>query len=280
MFHARPPQQKLPDDARLKAWYTSVFDSAKDLGLASEWKTFREAFAHSKSFPCLSNDYWTEIDAGKKEVSLHGDSFFVVHLCTQCARHQWPCKKCRSVSRPVRPDDDIACDVFESALSVNGFLSKNHLQFDTLKNAKYSTTVLLQFLSTGVMDDTWIVCDFCSRGVVGSGRWWCPTCPDKDLCADCADNHAHLVEPAYGTHVVRSAGSDADFMMMGHALSCGGCESQFCINMRRALAHAGGCGVLGCHECMNVASLLKMHSLLCDEERCIVPLCCRSRHGI
>ena len=283
VFNTRPAHQSVPDRERLCSWYAALFDKAVASGVAHGWGTLKARFRAGRGFPCVRDDMWASVE-GNLDTLLeeHGDAFFVAHLCKKCAEGPtWPCATCaRPSSSRVLADAPLACDVFESAGSLNDFLVQNKLQFDSLKNAKHSTTVMLQQLTTHASDDTWIFCDFCARRVVGAGRWWCAQCAGLDACSDCASLHAHPMRPAYGTHVVAASGTDVDLMVLGHALACGGCQSTHCAHARETLRHAGGCGVLGCDKCVIATSLLQFHANRCDDDRCTVPLCGRMRHGL
>ena len=109
-----------------------------------------------------------------------------------------------------RDEEPVNSAIFNKRGAFLSFCCGNHLQFDTLRRAKYSSMIILNLLNRcveGKIDkdcDQYFVryCNFCRLPIVKDCRWFCPKTPDFDVCNDCkvnkklASTHSHTLKKA------------------------------------------------------------------------------------
>ena len=110
-----------------------------------------------------------------------------------------------------RNEEPVNSAIFNKRGSFLSFCCGNHLQFDTLRRAKYSSMIILNLLNRCVegrieksCDQVFIrYCNYCRLPIVSSScRWYCSTCPDFDVCNKCkvnrkvSNSHPHVLKRA------------------------------------------------------------------------------------
>lgn len=89
----------------------------------------------------------------------------------------------------VPPSQQLSCIVVDTRPAFLAFCTGNHFQFDTLRRAKFSSSMLIYLLSR---EDPILCrrvfvhyCNFCRLPTISGHRWCCKLCPDFDACIDC-----------------------------------------------------------------------------------------------
>ena len=92
--------------------------------------------------------------------------------------------------RPIRVLDDdaeeIDCEFFNTRQAFLDLCRGNHYQFDELRRAKHTSMMVLWHLQNREAPKFVQQCASCNREISSGVRHHCNTCPDFDLCQDCA----------------------------------------------------------------------------------------------
>ncbi|VDM34683.1 unnamed protein product [Hydatigera taeniaeformis] len=197
----------------------------------------------------------------------------------------------------VDPDALISSELMDSRDSFLQMAREKHLEFSSLRRAKYSTLVMLYELHNEGRQSFLYTCNVCKDQI--ETRWHCNECDEYDLCNQCykRENHPHPMEQ-YGLGI-EEEGSNANGESSGdrpagstdrkpnlvsciaalvHANQCrdANCRMATCIQMKRVLAHLRACPKRSsgtCPLCRQLISMCCLHAKACTEEQCQVPLC-------
>ena len=118
-----------------------------------------------------------------------------------------PAKK-KSESRYV-----ISNPIVDDRLTFLAFCSGNHLQFDTLRHAKYSSMLILHTLLRSHENSTKKFiryCNLCRIPIASGHRWHCDKCPSFDLCSNCMSEQ----------HKTTQSSSENKKLLHEHPLRC------------------------------------------------------------
>jgi E1A/CREB-binding protein len=67
-----------------------------------------------------------------------------------------------------------------------------HYQFDTLRRAKHSSSMVLYYLLNPASPTLRVACTHCKETIPPGGlRWHCGQCSNVDICTACYDGDAH-----------------------------------------------------------------------------------------
>ncbi|XP_065854402.1 histone acetyltransferase HAC1-like isoform X2 [Euphorbia lathyris] len=204
-------------------------------------------------------------------------------------------------------DEDIIVDnwLFENRHVLLGFCQKNYYQFDTLRQAKHSSMMILHYLHNTTMptsDET--KCNFCQQNTNDNNGNVCATCYSKKLgssrihklvyhssVTDCETEtphdeepnlqHPHNEEPNL-QHPHKKKFKQMELLnVLEHASQCRAtstnpCSYPNCLKLKRLFYHSSKCkiGVHGsCIPCKKVCYILKLHTRDCDQIDCCIPRC-------
>merc|ERR1719209_412022 len=183
------------------------------------------------------------------------------------------------------------CDLMDGRDAFLTMCRDRHLEFSTLRRAKFSTLTMLYELQTQDQDKFEYNCNHCSKWV--ETRYHCTVCEDFDLCVSCyrRNGHQHMMKMIEGGTLDGPATSAGQALRrqniercienLEHACSCKAttCSLSSCEKMRRVVTHyrvckqkdSGSCGV-----CKQLLALCCYHAKQCKAVTCLVPFC----HGI
>lgn len=195
------------------------------------------------------------------------------------------------------PDALISSELMDSRDSFLQMAREKHLEFSSLRRAKFSTLVMLYELHNEGKQSFLYTCNVCKDQI--ETRWHCNECDEYDLCNRCykTENHPHPMEQ-YGLGIEEEgsnnngeSGSDrpagaaerkpnilACITALIHANMCrdANCRNPSCIQMKKVLAHLRNCPKRSsgtCPLCRQLISMCCMHAKSCTKEQCQVPLC-------
>ncbi|KAK4306696.1 hypothetical protein Pmani_021493 [Petrolisthes manimaculis] len=96
-----------------------------------------------------------------------------------------------AVKSTMDPDPIIACDLMDGRDAFLTLARKRHLEFSSLRRAKYSTMVMMCELHNQGQDRFVFTCNHCKAHV--ETRYHCQECDDFDLCTSCfkTEDHNH-----------------------------------------------------------------------------------------
>ncbi|KAM7538202.1 hypothetical protein Aperf_G00000064900 [Anoplocephala perfoliata] len=195
------------------------------------------------------------------------------------------------------PDALISSELMDSRDSFLQMAREKHLEFSSLRRAKYSTLVMLYELHNEGKQSFLYTCNVCKDQI--ETRWHCNECDEYDLCNRCykTENHPHPMEQyglgieEEGSNTNGDSGADrpagtaerkpnilACIAALIHANMCrdANCRNTSCIQMKKVLSHLRSCPKRSsgtCPLCRQLISMCCMHAKSCTKEQCQVPLC-------
>ncbi|KAG2377088.1 Histone acetyltransferase [Vigna angularis] len=100
------------------------------------------------------------------------------------------------ILRDTTKEKDIIFNngLFDTRYNFLSFCQRNRFQFDSLRRAKYSSMMILHFLSKPIG----IICQVCCKPIVSKCYWKCGNCPEFTVCSAChiargSKCHAHTL---------------------------------------------------------------------------------------
>ncbi|VDP85670.1 unnamed protein product [Echinostoma caproni] len=223
--------------------------------------------------------------------------FFVIRL----HRHN----SAASLPPTTDPDQPVHSELMDSRDAFLQMARERHLEFSSLRRAKYSTMVLLYELHMELRQSFMYNCNVCGAQI--ETRWHCNDCEEYDLCSRCykTENHPHpMVKYGLGIDEDSNSAEGANDRAAGassttdrrssierciksllHACQCrdANCRMQTCTQMKRVLCHARNCvkkATNSCVLCRQLLSLLWHHARCCEESKCSVPFCANIKYRV
>ncbi|XP_035380966.1 histone acetyltransferase p300 [Electrophorus electricus] len=240
--------------------------------------------------PNVSNDLSQKLYATMEK---HKEVFFVIRLIAGPAANSLP---------PISdPDPLLACDLMDGRDAFLTLARDKHLEFSSLRRAKWSTMCMLVELHNQSQDRFVYTCNECRHHV--ETRWHCTVCEDYDLCITCYNTkgHEHRMEKLglglddeSGSHAAATAQNPGDSRRLSiqrciqslvHACQCrnANCSLPSCQKMKRVVQHTKGCKRKtngGCPICKQLIALCCYHAKHCQENKCPVPFCLNIKHKL
>ncbi|CAH8547179.1 unnamed protein product [Dicrocoelium dendriticum] len=217
----------------------------------------------------------------------HKENFFVIRLQPQNMVSSLP---------PIKdPDPLISSDLMECRGAFLERAREKHLEFSSVRRAKYSTLVMLYELHNENRQPLMYTCNVCS--VQLETPWHCKQCVEYDLCSRCyeTENHPHpMVQVGLGlddgsrgqdmdsdSAAVQESGRDKLSRLvkaLSHGCSCrdANCRVSACKTMKSNVQHFrvhAAAARNQCPICRSLSFLCYYHSKTCHELKCPVPLC-------
>lgn len=216
------------------------------------------------------------------------DIFFVIRLQRNQAMSLQPISD---------PDSLINSELMDSRDSFLQMARERHLEFSSLRRAKYSTMAMLYELHNEGRQSFLYTCNVCKSQI--ETRWHCSECDEYDLCVRCykLEKHPHQME-LFGLGIEEEGSSNngdisgerpsgmvknkASFepciRALVHACQCkdANCRIITCMQMKRVLGHARHCPKRTngtCQLCRQLLSICCFHAKSCVDDLCQVPLC-------
>ncbi|TVU07690.1 hypothetical protein EJB05_41055, partial [Eragrostis curvula] len=188
-------------------------------------------------------------------------------------------------------DNIIESEFFDTRQAFLSLCQGNHYQYDTLRNAKHSSMMVLHHLHNPTEPAFVTTCNACENDIKTGQVWRCKEC-DYDECTACYQkhggaNHAH-------TLTKHPAGADKDIQTrrqkfvemarimqesLAHAVKCRAsprCQYPFCRKLKLLFLHGSKCQERasgGCPLCKKVWGIIHFHVRICKESQCKVPRC-------
>ncbi|VDL98160.1 unnamed protein product [Schistocephalus solidus] len=196
----------------------------------------------------------------------------------------------------VDPDPLIQSELMESRDSFLQMAREKHLEFSSLRRAKYSTMVMLYELHNEGRQNFMYSCNVCKAQI--ETRWHCNECEEYDLCSRCykRENHPHpMVQYGFGmdedesnangepaeksnSTVQRKGSLEYYAKALAHVYQCrdANCRMPTCVQMKQVLSHKRTCTKRAngtCTLCKQLASMYCYHARSCEDPKCQIPLC-------
>ncbi|CAH8554544.1 unnamed protein product [Schistosoma rodhaini] len=223
--------------------------------------------------------------------------FFVIRL----HRHN----SAASLPPTTDPDQPVHSELMDSRDAFLQMARERHLEFSSLRRAKYSSMVLLYELHMELRQSFMYNCNVCGAQI--ETRWHCNECEEYDLCSRCykTENHPHPMVQ-YGLGIDEDSGTNEEtgdrpsgtgatpdrrisiegcIRSLLHACQCrdANCRMQTCAQMKRVLCHTRNCtkkATNSCLLCQQLLSLLWHHARSCEESKCPVPFCSNIKYRV
>lgn len=200
-------------------------------------------------------------------------------------------------------DAEFESDLFENRQLFLNYCQGNNYQFDELRRAKHSTTMILYQLHNPSAPKFVRQCGACQKEIGYESCYKCNVCSDFDLCLDCydpvrkglwtkkgsrfvhAESHTFTLirSTASSQRAPASTASKAErsntlkayLRVLNHAAHCGGpksgCHLKNCAKMKQLFVHVRSCpttsgeaaNASSCKICSRVLSLIIVHARSC-----------------
>ncbi|KAI5087532.1 histone acetyltransferase p300 isoform X7 [Silurus meridionalis] len=233
--------------------------------------------------PNVSNDLSQKLYATMEK---HKEVFFVIRLLAGPAVNSLPAI--------IEPDPLMACDLMDGRDAFLTLARDKHLEFSSLRRAKWSSMCMLVELHNQSQDRFVYTCNECKHHV--ETRFHCTVCEDYDLCITCykTKGHEHKMEKLglglddessnQATAATQNPGDSRRLSIqrciqsLVHACQCrnANCSLPSCQKMKRVVQHTKGCKRKtngGCPICKQLIALCCYHAKHCQENKCPVPFC-------
>nr|XP_014352799.1 PREDICTED: histone acetyltransferase p300-like [Latimeria chalumnae] len=240
--------------------------------------------------PNVSNDLSQKLYATMEK---HKEVFFVIRLIAG--------PNANSLPQIIEPDPLIPCDLMDGRDAFLTLARDKHLEFSSLRRAKWSTMCMLVELHTQSQDRFVYTCNECKHHV--ETRYHCTVCEDYDLCITCYNtkSHEHKMEKlglglddesnSQQATATQSPGDSRRLSIqrciqsLVHACQCrnANCSLPSCQKMKRVVQHTKGCKRKtngGCPICKQLIALCCYHAKHCQENKCPVPFCLNIKHKL
>jgi hypothetical protein len=86
---------------------------------------------------------------------------------------------------------EIRTELFATRFAFLRICQSNHWQFDTLRRAKFASTMLLYLLRRVDLAPMLLWCCKCEKELLTDARWLCDLCTDYAVCEDCLPTVRH-----------------------------------------------------------------------------------------
>ncbi|KAK3871159.1 hypothetical protein Pcinc_023685 [Petrolisthes cinctipes] len=168
---------------------------------------------------------------------------------------------------------------------------KRHLEFSSLRRAKYSTMVMMYELHNQGQDRFVYTCNHCKAHV--ETRYHCQECDYLNLCTSCfkAEGHNHKMvklgldleddtETKYlNLQEARITSIERCIQFLVHASQCrdANCRLASCEKMKKVFTHVKICkrkNNIECVNCKQFIALCLYHARNCQVQKCDVLYCC------
>ncbi|XP_014059288.2 histone acetyltransferase p300 isoform X5 [Salmo salar] len=240
--------------------------------------------------PSVSNDLSQKLYACMEK---HKEVFFVIRLIAGPTANSLP---------PITdPDPLMACDLMDGRDAFLTLARDKHLEFSSLRRAKWSSMCMLVELHNQSQDRFVYTCNECKASV--ETRFHCTVCEDYDLCITCYNTkgHEHKMEKLglglddesnnAAAAATQSPGDSRRLSIqrciqsLVHACQCrnANCSLPSCQKMKRVVQHTKGCKRKtngGCPICKQLIALCCYHAKHCQENKCPVPFCLNIKHKL
>ncbi|VEL37511.1 unnamed protein product, partial [Protopolystoma xenopodis] len=199
--------------------------------------------------------------------------FFVIRL----HRHN----SAASLPPIVDPDSLVHSELMESRDAFLQLARERHLEFSSLRRAKFSSMVLLYELHVESRQSFMYTCNGCSVQI--ETRWHCTECEEYDLCARCykRENHPHvMVKYGLGIDEEGSANGDGDRFGSssggaGSGVSGGGMGTGSGSGLGAGAAGGNGAGPSAADRRNSIERCIKslVHACQCRDANCRMQTC-------
>ncbi|XP_027337207.1 histone acetyltransferase HAC12-like [Abrus precatorius] len=238
------------------------------------------------------------------EVIVSGKRWF----CTECKKFQ-ECERCHTSNSHTSiggkkhtlcqvlmndiifdtKENDIILDngLFEDRQKFLSFCQKKLFQFDTLRQAKYSSMMILHHLKNPTVP-VGTKCSICFKhNNVLQWNWKCEICPEFTVCFACykergAICHVHKLSRTCSGNKESMQNLMQELQdVILHASQCHStrtrpCTYPHCLEIKKLFSHASRCTIRvsgGCQYCMKAWMGITAHCRNCKDSGCGVPRC-------
>ncbi|TRY57738.1 hypothetical protein DNTS_012296 [Danionella cerebrum] len=220
--------------------------------------------------PNVSNDLSQKLYATMEK---HKEVFFVIRLIAGPSANSLP---------PILdPDSLMACDLMDGRDAFLTLARDKHLEFSSLRRAKWSSMCMLVELHNQSQDRFVYTCNECKHHV--ETRFHC-TMEKLGLGLDDeSSNQAAASTQNPGDS--RRLSIQRCIQSLVHACQCrnANCSLPSCQKMKRVVQHTKSCKRKtngGCPICKQLIALCCYHAKHCQENKCPVPFCLNIKHKL
>ncbi|KAL5112416.1 Histone lysine acetyltransferase CREBBP [Taenia crassiceps] len=230
------------------------------------------------SAAAASGDTEAEVQRRLEEMlQRHSEAFLTINLHSR--------SQIASLQPIKDPDPLFASELMECRDTFLSRARERHLEFSSLRRAKFSTLSFLYDIHTENKDAFIYSCNSCQKELEAPRQ--CKQCPNYFLCEDCfkAYGHRHPMEKIVlsddngSTAAVQQSDRlkmERCVELLKHTSSCrdANCRNQACRDMKRRLGHfMTQHDRSKCFWCRQIHRILSAHSTKCNDPNCQVMYC-------
>ena len=259
-------------DSRKKTKKRKIKRAGSSLNISGSTKRKRSAGTTA------NGDTEAEVQRKMEEMlQRHSEAFLTINLRSRLQA---------SALQPIRdPDPLFASELMECRDTFLSRARERHLEFSSLRRAKFSTLAFLYDIHTENKDVFIYCCSSCRKEIEAPRQ--CKMCPNYFLCEDCftARGHQHpmkqiiVSEDNAGTAAVQQSDRlkmERCVELLKHTSICrdANCRNQACWDMKRRLGHFQTQHDRSkCFLCRQIHRILSAHSTKCNDLSCQVLFC-------
>ncbi|VDK39058.1 unnamed protein product [Taenia asiatica] len=230
------------------------------------------------SAAAASGDTEAEVQRRLEEMlQRHSEAFLTINLQSR--------SQIASLQPIKDPDPLFASELMECRDTFLSRARERHLEFSSLRRARFSTLSFLYDIHTENKDAFIYSCNSCQKEIEAPRQ--CKQCPNYFLCEDCfkACGHRHPMEKIVlnddsgSTAAVQQSDRlkmERCVELLKHTSSCrdANCRNQACRDMKRRLGHfMTPHDRSKCFWCRQIHRILSAHSTKCNDSNCQVMYC-------
>ncbi|WVZ09372.1 hypothetical protein V8G54_013902 [Vigna mungo] len=177
---------------------------------------------------------------------------FDSHISVKAEKHKLYEVLIEGIHRDTTKEKDIIInnELFDTRYNFLSFCQRNRFQFDSLRRAKYSSMMMLHFLSNPTTRTDGI--SFTQPALSSS--------ENEELKQNTAVELLDVIKHASECHSTQTQA----------------CAYPYCLKIRKLFYHASRCTVRvsgGCQPCKKVWQAIALHSRTCTDSACRIPRC-------
>jgi E1A/CREB-binding protein len=184
IFHRHPPNQRVPSQTHLNRWYTHIFDQGIESGIVLKYSDLYSTIQNLKNIreiPYFDGDFLPDVienllvkskgrnlkedelmDMLLKIIKKYKNNFFVININNE-----------RQLNVKNDPDPLSSCHILDNRGNFLQYTCSNSLEFSSLRRAKYSTSLVLSNINSGLS----FICKMCNQA--SDNAFQCIDCIQK-----------------------------------------------------------------------------------------------------
>ncbi|PKA49281.1 Histone acetyltransferase HAC1 [Apostasia shenzhenica] len=187
-----------------------------------------------------------------------------------------------TLSDTADEDETRSSEIFNSRLEFLNFCQGNHYQFDTLRRAKHSTMMILDYLHNPALSVSAASPRFAMEDDIRGQNFGALPIGQRDSESH-AEHNAQCSLPLSKELQNQEISILMDALLHSSKCSSSSCTYRHCRRLKAVFQHGVNCNIRqkgGCNLCKKMWCIILMHARSCTKLVCSVPRCKDIREGI